>query len=145
MLLLAIEIEDLRAQTGKNHPAFPSSNDQRKRASTSHKLSELLNDLLEMAEAMDIGPIPHELTKAVVEIESVEDQSETWSRYSASRTKDGKARRHLEKEVILPLGHLQGLLQAASTTIGEIWSAKGMLGQLGEMHQDAARNAGLID
>ncbi|MBB6562499.1 hypothetical protein HNP48_005212 [Acidovorax soli] len=146
ILQLAIEIQDLRTGAGAIALQFPTAK-QRRNAYSSHNLFDLGEDLTEMAKAMNLGLVPPELKSIIQDIESIEKQSETWSRYSIGRSKGpgGNAPKHLESEVILPLGHLQDMLEAANKSMGKMWNGEGLLGQLGELHQDAARNAGLID
>ena len=55
--------------------------------------------------------------------------------------------RHMSKEVVLPLGEIQNMLQCANVALGTIWPfhTATMMGGLGELYHDLVCIAGEID
>lgn len=144
-LQLGLEIQDYRERLGKPGPALGVG--LRTRADSCHDLKLLLADLDAMALALQVGPVPDALRSAVGAIESTEKQH-TWSRYSFrwERTSHGRQLvNHMTQEVVLPLGEIQNLLQAANDALGTNWSFNGlMMGNLGSLWESLARDAGEI-
>lgn len=149
-LQLGIDVQKYREKLGKPRPNFPSQK-QADRAENWHGLKELLSDLEAMATALKVGIVPDVVRSMVAEILAVEQQH-TWSRYSYRWDKSSGGgvktlQLHMKDEVILPLGKIQNLLQAANDALGTIWPFhRGMImGGLGGLYEDLLREAGEID
>lgn len=147
-LQIGITIQQFREKLGHPRPEFPSLK-QIERAERGHGLNELLVDLETMAKALQIGLVPDVLRLAIKEITQVEQSQHTWSRYSfrLEGAKSAKTRyTHLRDEIVIPLGRIQNLLQAANNALGSIWPADGsLMGMLGSQLQYLWREAGEID
>jgi len=147
-LRLAIAVQDYREQLNLPRPAFPLPA-QRDRAGKLHALRALLKDLKKMAAALGVADVPEQLSAAVQSIMKFEDDP-TWSRYSyrlATRRGVKTFVRHMSKEVVLPLGEIQNMLQCANVALGTIWPfhTATMMGGLGELYHDLVCIAGEID
>jgi len=147
-LQFGIEIQDYRERLNKPRPDFPVDVKQRNRTRQSHDLKLLLCDLVIMADVLQVGSVPDALGKAIDEITEIEKQH-TWSRYSfhLEGTSDNKRHvNHTDQEVVLPLGKIQNLLQAANRALGTVWPCNGlMMDSLGEQWMSLAREAGDIE
>ena len=148
-LQLGIAVQKYREKLGHPRPRFPS-NKQAERAEGWHGLRELLVDLEAMSKALQVGIVPDAIRSVVAEILAVE-MKHTWSRYSYDwYTPDGggdKALKvHMKDEVVIPLGKIQNLLQAANDALGTIWpfDTGTIMGGLGGLYEDLLREAGEI-
>lgn len=146
-LQLGIEVQSYQKKLG--HPTssvFPTE-DHIRHSERSHDLRELLEDLVEMSRALQLGIVPAPLHLVVEEILALEKEH-TWSRYSFhfEGKKDLKTRhRHLQEEITIPLGNIQNQLQAASFSLGSSWPFDSSLMEiLGSRIERLWREAGEI-
>jgi hypothetical protein len=148
-LQLGIDVQKYREKLGHPRPQFPSRK-QAERADSWHGLHDLLTDLEDMTSKLGVGDVPDAVRSAIAEVLAVERRQHTWSRYSYDWDKlpDGKKtlRLHMKDEVVMPLGKIQNLLQAANDALGTIWPFhRGLImGALGGLYEDLLREAGEI-
>ncbi len=147
-ILLGLDVKRLQEKIGFR-VSTPEDAKQLQNAYSEHSLKTLLVDLEQLTQALSVGIVPESLREVVSKVDSVERERATWSRYSVDWTgPKGKKRQvpHMPNEVVLPLGDIQNLLQAANNALGSIWPFDGrLIGSLGEMWQSLARRAGEID
>lgn len=147
-LQLGLQVQKYRESLKRPRPHFPMDENLSKRAEDSHDLGKLLADLEAMATALQVGIVPDALRSGVAQINAIEQQH-TWSRYSfrcEGKKENRKLINHMKQEVIVPLGEIQNLLQAANDALGTIWPFNGLLmGNLGELWESLARDAGELD
>ena len=150
-LLFGLEVKRLLEKLGRLSPANSDPKEQHQLAVyKSHSLEELLVELDEMTQLLHVGTVPQALRDAVAKILAVEQKRETWSRYAISwMGRKGQKKQlvtHVKQETVVPLVEIQDLLQKANDAQGAVFPFDGrMMGNLGELFQTLAHQAGEID
>lgn len=115
LLSWVYEIAEFRAELGLDNYKIPSKGQQER--FKSHKLTGLFNDLASSTKKFGFQEPPPELDELVKALTKFE-KTETWSRYSKSKTNGGKGViNHVQTEVALPVVELQELLKDAISKI----------------------------